>query len=216
MFPVHLASGLGREPVLCGPIGVERAEQTVLRDHLVERAKGALGAFLLDEKGRIGLVRGVVHGDDKVPPLPRHPLVRGPVLMQHHARQRPARPLAPVRASACRRPLAPMSLERQADPVVAPRHAVIVAELLPEMPRVEIPITGVEKLQNPRHLVHRRAARRNRPQAAVVKTLRPCRLVTIPPAPERALRHPQDLRRLRLAQPATTGSIINLRELHNA
>lgn len=107
-------------------------------------------------------------------------------------------------------------LQRQPNPVVAARDAVLGHQLLVEVFGREIEIAGVEQLQQTRHLVHRRPARRDRAQPPVKKTLRTRRFVTIAPAPERALRHPQNLRRLRLAQPAPAGASVNLLELHQA
>ena len=67
-----------------------------------------------------------------------------------------------------------------------------------------------------RHLVHRRARRRDPAQAAIVQTLRPVRLVAIAPAPEGALGHAQYLRRCRLTRNTATGASVNLFELHQS
>ena len=79
--------------------------------------------------------------------------------MQHHARQCPARALAPVGAAARRRAHPPVDLQGQPDPVVAALDAVLGDQLLVEVPGVEVPVAGVEQLQKTRHLVHPGAPR---------------------------------------------------------
>ena len=124
--------------------------------------------------------------------------------MQHHAGQGAARPLAPVRPTHGRRAPAPMGLQAQPQPVVAALEAVIGHQLLVEVLGREVPV--LEQLQHPRHLVHRRAPRRDPAQAAVVETVGSLRLVAVAPAPEGALRDTQNLRRLRLAQATPMGA----------
>ena len=136
--------------------------------------------------------------------------------MQHHAGERAARPLAPVRPTPGRRAPAPMGLQAQPQPVVAALEAVIGHQLLVEVLGREVPVAGVEQLQHPRHLVRRRATCREAAQAAIVETLRAFRLVAIAPTPEGALRDTQNLRRLRLAQATPMGVPVNLRELHQS
>ena len=126
--------------------------------------------------------------------------------------ERAARALAPVRATARCRPPAPIRLQGQPHPVVAALTATLRHQLLVEVLGGEVPVAGVEQRQHPRHLVHRRAARREAAQAAVVETLRTVGLKAIPPAPEGALRDAQYLRRLRLAQHTATGAPVHLFE----
>ncbi|MCH8961102.1 MAG: Hpt domain-containing protein, partial [Bacteroidetes bacterium] len=52
---VDLAPGLWRMPVMRAPVGIERAEQPLRRDHLAERPQRAHRAFLLDEEARVDL-----------------------------------------------------------------------------------------------------------------------------------------------------------------
>ncbi len=211
---VHLAAGLGRVPVVRGPVGVERAEQPPDLDHLAQGPEAAHGPLFVDEEGRVDLAGCVIHGDDQVPPLPGNPLVGRAVLVQHHGGQGAARPLAPVRASPRCRTFAPVGLERQADPVVAPREAVLIEQLLVEVLGREVPVARVEQLQNLHHRVHRHPVPRDLAQPAVIQTLRAFRLKATPPAPERSLAHPQDRRRLRLAQSPPLRALQNLLELH--
>ena len=174
------------------------------------------GALFGDEEGRVDIAGRIVHGDDQVPPSTGDPLVARAVLVQHHAGQGTARPLAPVRPTPGRRAPAPMGLQAQPQPVVAALEAVIGHQLLVEVLGREVPVAGVEQLQHPRHLVHRRAPRREAAQAAVVETVGSLRLVAVAPAPEGALRDTQNLRRLRLAQATPMGAPVNLLELHQS
>ena len=197
---VHFAAGLGRVPVVAGAVGIERAEQPAPPDHLGQRPQARHRALLVDEEGRVDRAGGVVHGHDQVPPTARNPRVARAILVHHHAGKRTARTLAPVCAAPGRRAHAPACLQGQPHPVVAARAAVLGDQLLVEVLGGEVPVAGVEQRQHPRHLVHRRAPRRNPAQAAVVETVGALRLVAIAPAPEGPLRHAQHLRRLGLAQ----------------
>ena len=60
------AAGLRRVEVVAGAVGIEAAGQALGAEHLLERAEGGRGAFLLDQEGRVDLAGGVVHGDDEV------------------------------------------------------------------------------------------------------------------------------------------------------
>ena len=211
---VDLAAGLGRVPVVTRTVGIKRAEQPLLDDHLGECRERADGAFLLDEEGRVDLAGGVVHGNDQIPPLPRNPLVHRAVLVHQHARQGAARALAPMRPATRRRPFAAMGLKRQPHPVVAPREPMLLDQFLVEVLGREVPVARVEQLQDRHHRVHRNPPRRRPAQAAVVQSLHPIRLEPVPPAPKGALRYTQNRRRLRLAQRPRSRPIQNLRELH--
>ena len=80
---------LGRVPVVAGPVGIERAEQPALPDHLEKCPEARHRALLLDEEGRVDLARGVVHGDDQVERrLAGEPLMARAVLVHHHAGER--------------------------------------------------------------------------------------------------------------------------------
>ena len=74
---VDLAAGLRRVPVVRRPIGIERAEQAPLGDHLRKRLETAHSAFLGDEKARVDLAGRIVQGHHQVPHLARHPCVAG-------------------------------------------------------------------------------------------------------------------------------------------
>ncbi len=50
LIPGDLRAGLGRVEVVARPVGVERARQAVLGDHLAERLEAAHRPFLVDQK----------------------------------------------------------------------------------------------------------------------------------------------------------------------
>lgn len=56
-------AGFGRMEIMAAAVGVELAEQPVLRDHLGQRAKARGCAFLLDEKARVDRAGRVVESD---------------------------------------------------------------------------------------------------------------------------------------------------------
>jgi hypothetical protein len=62
----HFAASLGGVEVVAAAVGVELHEQAVPFDHLEQPAKAAQRAFFLDQKGRVDLARGVVHGHDQI------------------------------------------------------------------------------------------------------------------------------------------------------
>ena len=51
---------------MAAAVGIEAAGQPLDGEHLLQRAEGGRGAFLLDQEGRVDLAGGVVHGDDQV------------------------------------------------------------------------------------------------------------------------------------------------------
>ena len=213
---VHTAACLGRVPVVRGPIGVERAEQPVFGDHLAEPAERAHRALLGNEEARIDLRCRIVHGHDQVPPRARNPLVARAVLVQHHPHHRAARPLPAVRPAPGRRLDLAVRLQAQAKPVVAQPEAMLADQLLVEVLGREVRVARLEQLQHPHHLVHRRAARRDPPKAPVVQTRGTLGLIALPPAPERPLRHAQDLRGLGLAQITPITASVDILELHQS
>jgi hypothetical protein len=80
---------------MAAPVGAELAKQPVPLDHLGQTAKARLGALLRDEKGRADRARRVIKGDHqvKLPLLSGQPGKARSVLVQHHPRHRPPRPL---------------------------------------------------------------------------------------------------------------------------
>src|SRR5207237_347393 len=73
---IHALARAFGDPVVRAAIGIERAEQTLLLDHLQERLEARHRAFLFDKERRVDLAGGVVESDDQVPLLildPRMP-----------------------------------------------------------------------------------------------------------------------------------------------
>src|SRR4051794_6827532 len=67
----------------------------------------------------------------------------------------------------------------------------------------EVSVAPPVKLQHPRDLRHARPPWRALPQPAIGQAHRPFIAQAIAPAPERPFAHPQQLRRLHLAQPTS-------------
>ena len=214
-FP-GLVPGLGGVEIVAAPVAVQRAGQALRADHLAQALEGAHGAFLLDQERRVDLGCRVVQGDDQIEAAAQalDPLVRRAVLMQHHAAQRAARALLAVRPAAPRPGHQPGPLKRRLGPGIAKPKPVIAHQVLVEMLDREAPIARSVELQHAADPVHRNPPRRGRPQTPVVKPLKTFLLITAPPATERPLAHPQNLRRLRLAQLAALPSLQYRLELH--
>ena len=101
---------------MAAAIGVEAARQTVLRDHLVQRAQGRVRALFGDQKSRVDLAGGIVQRHDQVERrLAIHPFVPRPVphfregrlwcsIMPRSGRRGRLRRCAQRRGAAARRP----------------------------------------------------------------------------------------------------------------
>jgi hypothetical protein len=182
-------------------IGVERAEQPVPADHLGQTQKARDRALFLDQKGRIDLGCGIVHGHDQVElRLPGQPGVARAVLKQQHARQGPAWPLLAMRRALPCPPHQARVLQHPLGPGVAEREAVLRHELLVEVLHRQIEVARAELLQHPLDAVERHAAPRDPAAPPVDQALRALGLVALPQAPEMPLAHAQHLRRLHAAQ----------------
>jgi hypothetical protein len=202
LIPGDLLPRLWGVEVMAATVGVERTRQAVGRDHLGERPKAALGAFLLDQEGRVDRGGGVVQGHNQIELLfeRRQPAVGRAVLMQQHAGQRPSGPLLAVRRAPRRLGDQPGLVQAQLGPGVAQREAVPAHQLVVEVSGREAAVVLTVEAHYGVHLVHRHPSGRGLAQPPVEQPRRPFAFIAIPPAAERALAHPQDLRRLGLAQ----------------
>ena len=181
--------------VMAAAVGVERTEQAALADHLAQGLKGRGRSLLFNEDHRVDLARGVVHGDDQVhrgPALDAH--VPRPVLMQHHAAHRPARPLLAVRRALGRRSDQRGPVQAKLRHGVAKRVIVALGQLLVEMPDREVGVLVPVEPEHPLDLLFRRTPRRRRATPIDQPSLA-VRLVALSPSLERANAHPQQLRR---------------------
>ena len=120
--------------------------------------------------------------------------------MQHHPGQRPARPLAPMRAArrgACQQAA---RLQKHLGPGVAPAEAVIAHQMLVEMLRREAAVAGAIqrldlRLPLARHPLARRLAETPVQQAGLAGVLKPDA-----PTPERPLADAKQRRRIDLVE----------------
>ena len=207
--PVHLAPRLGRVPVVRAPVGVQARRQPPPLDDLRHPPKARRSPLLLDEEHRVVLRSRIVERDDEVPMPSRHPLMGRTILVQHHPPQRRSLPAPAVLPS-------PRRLHHQTRPLKGPLHPRVAA-----LPPVLTTVEAVEVLHVPplvalpvqrlgaHHLIDRRTPPRHLTQTLVHQPVQPLLLVAVHVAPERALAHPQQPRRLLLRQspllPASTG-----------
>src|SRR5208282_5629183 len=105
----------------------------MLVDDLIDPLKTALGSFFIDKKHRVMFTAGVIHRHDQIPQLPRHPLMRGTVLMQHHANIRSSWTLSPVSSLSQTLRHKSLALKGILYPCVAP-HALVS----PPIPTVKV------------------------------------------------------------------------------
>ena len=114
----QLAAGLGRVPVVAGAVGVERAEQAlapgcgsdtrILNSYNMVPSSATKKAELQYR----WFASSMVTANFEQLQSTGDPLVARAVLVQHHAGQGTARPLAPVRPTPGRRAPAPMGLNK--------------------------------------------------------------------------------------------------------
>src|SRR5262249_40742721 len=220
----HRRPGLGSVEIMAAAIGVELAEQPVPVDHLRQRAKARGRALLRDDKPPIERAGRVVEGDHQIVLLliTRQPGKARGVLVQHHAHQRPPRPLLAMRRAPRRRSHQPRPLQRQPGHRVAELVVVPLLQLLVKMLHREALVAFVIEPQHAQDLLGRRSSARRLADPAIAQTLPPLLPQPLrPPLPhpaaptsDRPLRHPQYLRRLLLRQLAPLMPIEQPLETH--
>jgi len=95
---VDLPARFRRVKIMAAPIGIKAQRQTMLAKYLRQPPERRGSALFGRQKRRQNGARRIVHRDDQIQRrLARKPHMRRGVLMQHHAGQRPALPLAPMR-----------------------------------------------------------------------------------------------------------------------
>ena len=107
-----MPSGLLGLPIVRPSVGIEGTEESLRLDDLPQALQAAHRIFFLDEEGRIDFRGRVIQRHNEVPLTAGHSFMSRAILMQHHARQRFARPLlamrpAPQRAQAADPPTPP-------------------------------------------------------------------------------------------------------------
>ena len=208
---VDLAAGLGGVPVVAASVGVQRAEQSFGPDHFADPLEAAPCAFLVHEEHRVMLAGGVIHGDDEIPLLPRHPLVPAAVLVEHHAG--PGSPLPPLAVGTA--PWCfldqPGLLEAGLDPGVA---AGSPGARIPgvEMPGAPTRMPGAIAFGQCQDLVHGRPAMGCPRDPLVLEGLQPPVVVPLDVASERAVGYPQDPGGFLLRKPSFLPSVVRFLE----
>ena len=208
---VDLAAGLGGAPVVAAPVGVQGAEQSFGPNNFADPLEAAPGTFLVDEEHRVMLAGGVVHGDDEVPSLPRHPFVPAAVLVEHHAGPGSPLPSLAMDAASWRLLYQPGLLEAGLDPGVA---AGSPGALVPgvEMPCAPARMPSVIARGQSQDLIHGRPAVGCLGDPPIVEGIQPPVVVPLDVAAERAVGYPQDPGRLLLRKPSLLPSVVRFLE----
>jgi hypothetical protein len=212
----NLAASFRGDEIMAAAVGVELHEQAVALDHLDQPAEAAERAFLVDQKRRVELAGGVIHGDDQVERrLALEPGVLRAVLVQEHAAHRPARPLAPMGATPRCRRHRPGLLQvdpggRVAELIAVPPLQLLV-EVLDREPLVVLPIQRPHALE----LVLGRPPGRRLSDPPVDQSLRTLLLVAFPPAAQGPFADPERRCRLGVAQAPLLPTFQQLLETHD-
>jgi hypothetical protein len=82
---VDVASRLVGVPVVGTPIRIERTEEPLHPDDLLQTAKPTQRPFFLDEEGGIDLDGRIIQRHNQIPLTVGHLLMGRAILMQHHA-----------------------------------------------------------------------------------------------------------------------------------
>src|SRR5208282_2542839 len=198
---VDLAARLRRVKIMAAPIRIKAQRQTMLAKHLRQAPECRGRAFFGRQKRRQNGARRIVHRDNQIQRrLARKPRMRRGVLMQHHARQGPALPLAPMRPATFGLLQQALRMQKPLRPRIAPAEQVILHQMLVEMlgreARVARAIQGLDLVAAiPRNPLARRLAKPTVQQSGLAFALE-----AQTPATERPLPHTQQLRSLQLAQ----------------
>src|SRR5216684_1283057 len=196
-------------------IGVERAEQAMLANHLAQGLERRRRAFFLDQQHRIDLTRRIVHRHDQVHRGQAFdPGVARPVLMQQHARKRPAWTLLAVRRTLRRLPHQASRMQGKLRHRIAQHIAMPLLQLLVEVLHREVRILVAEQPQHPLQLFLRRSPRRSPTHTQVDKPVIALRLVALRPTLKRPHVDPEKLSRCHLRQFLRLGSIQQIRKSH--
>ncbi len=200
-LPVNRAAKLRRHEVVAAPIRIEAQRQAMRAKHLQQSLERRFRAFLRYQKPRVDHVRRVVHRHYQVQRLPpRQPFMARPILMKHHSRQRPSRPLAPVCAAPRGALQKPLRLQERLGPRVAPAETVAAHQVLVKVLRREPAVTHTIQPLDLLLPVDRNPLPRRPTKPPVQKTGRPALFVALLPTTECPLADPKQLRRFALVE----------------
>ncbi len=120
--------------IVRAPVGVEAQRQPMRREDLAQARNVEAVPSSSHQKRRIDRARRVIHRHDQIERRQApHPNMARSVLMQHHPRHRPARPLAPVRAATLGLLQKTLRMQKGLRPGVAPGECVSRDQLLVKM-----------------------------------------------------------------------------------
>jgi hypothetical protein len=198
---------------MAAPVAVERAGQPLSTNDFPEAKKAAGRPFLFNETHVVVFVGGIVHGDDQVPHLTRHPFVPAAVLVDHHPRQRHTLPLLAVRSFLL------AFLDQTSSLQVLLHPAVAAFAAIPPVPVVKVPyipatVPSAVPISQCNDFIDRRSPVRHLFQSPVDQTLQPVGFKARLVAPETSLAHAQYRCRFRLRQPPCVPSFIRFFKSH--
>jgi hypothetical protein len=211
---VHPAAGLQRGEVMAASVRIQAARQAVRRERLQQPGEGRRRPLLDHQNRRVDRTGGVIQRHHQVAGgRPRHPDVARRILMQHHPRQRPTRPPAPVRAASLRPRQQTAPLQQRLGPGITPAEA-LAHQMLVEVLGGEAGIAGPIQADHVLRVGRGRAVARRPSQPAVLQALGAALLIPLAPAAERPLADAEQLGRLELAELASVETLVNAEELH--
>jgi len=171
---------------------------------------------LLDQKGRENGARGVVQRHDQIERRPAgEPFVPRAVLMQHHARHRSARSLAPMRPAPLGLLQQPPRMQKRLRPRVAPGEGVVARQMLVKMLGREARIPRLVKRLHLSLAIGRNTLARRLAEPAVQQARLARFLEAVAPAPKRPLPNPQQLRRFHLTELRRLVTAQNVQKPHH-
>ena len=171
---------------------------------------------LLDQKGRENGARGVVQRHDQIERRPAgEPFVPRAVLMQHHARHRSARSLAPMRPAPLGLLQQPARLKKRLRPGVAPGEGVTLHQAFVKVLGGEARIPPLVKRLDLGLAIGGNTLARRLAEPPVQKARFAVLLIAPPPAPKRPLPNPQQLRRFHLTELRRLVTAQNVQKPHH-
>lgn len=154
--PLNRLAGLRGEEIVAAPVGIEAQRQALAAKHLKQGLEGRRCPFLGHEEGRIDPARRVVERHDQVHGgQAGHPHMARPVLVQHHPRQRLARPLAAMRPTPRRRLQQAGPMQKCLGPGVTPGIPVVTHQMFVKMLGCKPFVPRLVKLRDPLALICR-------------------------------------------------------------
>src|SRR5882672_9808309 len=179
---------------MAAAIGVERAEQALLANHLAQGLERRCRPFFLDQQHRVDLARRIVQRNDQIHRRQTFdPDMARPVLVQQHAPKRPTWTLLAVRRTLRRLLHQARRMQGELRHRVAQHIAMPLLQLLVKMLHREVRVLVSEQPHHPLQFFLRRTPRRSPTHAQVDQPVIALRLKAFGPTLERPHVDPEKL-----------------------